>query len=184
MVAAGPPAPLLARSLGRTRPPGRDGEARRGGTSPAAASGGALGSGGALAGSVGCAEESSGLVGGRTRAVGLVLRLVRRRRARCGVVAGGRPAAGDASPRWWLVGWQCGPLRGLCGRRAAPCFGGGRRLASLFLNGDIRRRCWLPPASGESAPWVVMAVVELLRSAGGGGGSLLGVCSGRPLCSD
>jgi hypothetical protein len=123
------------------------------------------------------------LVGGRARAVGLVLRLVRRRRARRGVVAGGRQAAGDASPQWWLVGWQCGPLRGLCGWRAAPCFGGGRRPTSV-PHGDIRRRCWLPPASGESATWVVMAVVELLRSAGDGGGSLLGVCAGRPLYSD
>jgi hypothetical protein len=78
---AGPPTPLLAGSSGRTWPPGRDGEARRGGTSSATASGGALGSGRALAGSVGCAEEASGLVGDWARAVGLVLWLVRWRRA-------------------------------------------------------------------------------------------------------
>jgi hypothetical protein len=47
-----------------------------------------------------------------------------------------------------------------------PCIGGGRHPASLFLDGDFRRRRWLSPASGESAPWVVMAVVKLLRSAG------------------
>jgi hypothetical protein len=109
------------------------------------------------------------LVGGRARAVGLVLRPVRRRRAKCGVVAGGRPATRPRSG-----GLSTGGVPHYVGSAAGGWRpGGGRRPASLFLDGDIRWRCWLPPASGESTPWVVMEVVELLRSAGGGGGSLL-----------
>jgi hypothetical protein len=110
-----------------------------------------------------------------------VLRPVPWRRAWREAVSGGRAAT---RPRGGGPSAGSVFLRGLYSRRAAPCIGGGQCPVFMFLDGDIRRRCWPPPASGESAPWVVMVVVELLRSAGGGGGSLLGVGPERLLCLD